>query len=132
VLTALQLTHNIRETQSVLTDVISKRTTFSQPFLSPSDLPANAPQFFLRYQHYMNHLLTYLLTYLLTVCWEWIPAINHPVTNSTQLKEHLCMQLSNTSVFVYLFIHCCITKTTIHLFCVLICHQFQSGQPQYC
>jgi len=52
----------VKHSHFLLSDVISKRTTFSQPFLPPSDPPANAPWFFLRHWRYINHLLTYLLT----------------------------------------------------------------------
>jgi len=51
----------VKPSHFLLSDVISKRTTFSQPFLPPSDPPANAPWFILRYRRYINHLLTYLL-----------------------------------------------------------------------
>jgi len=51
----------VKPSHFLLSDVISKCTTFSQPFLPPSDPPANAPWFFLRYRRYINHLLTYLL-----------------------------------------------------------------------
>jgi len=49
----------VKPIQFLLSDVISKRTTFSQPFRPPSDPPVNAPWFFLRYWCYINHLLTY-------------------------------------------------------------------------
>jgi len=52
----------VKPNQFLLSDVISKRTSFSQPFLPPSDPRANAHWFFLRYRRYINHLLTYLLT----------------------------------------------------------------------
>ena len=52
--------YSVKLSQFSLSDVISKRTTFSQPFPPPSDPPANAPWFFLRYWHYIHHLLTYL------------------------------------------------------------------------
>jgi len=52
----------VKPSQFLLSDVISKRTTFSQPFPPPSHPAANAPLFFLRYRRYINHLRTYLLT----------------------------------------------------------------------
>ena len=61
----------VKPSQLLLSDVITKRTTFSQPFLPPSDRSANAPWFFLRYRRYVNHLLTYLLTYGVWLC-TWI------------------------------------------------------------
>jgi len=51
----------VKRSQFLLSDVISKRTTFSQLFQPPSDPPANASWFFLTYRRYINHLLTYLL-----------------------------------------------------------------------
>jgi len=51
----------VKPSQFLLSDVISKRTTFSQPLTPPSDPPANAPGFFLGYRRYINHLLTYLV-----------------------------------------------------------------------
>jgi len=33
----------VKHSHFLLSDVISKRTTFSQPFPPPSDPPANAP-----------------------------------------------------------------------------------------
>jgi len=54
----------VKPSQFLLSDVISKCTTFSQPFPPlVTRLPgANVPSFFLRYWRYINHLLTYLLT----------------------------------------------------------------------
>ena len=52
----------VKHSHFLLSDVISKRTTFSQPFPPPSD-PLDS---FLRYQRYINHLLTYLLFVAIT------------------------------------------------------------------
>jgi len=58
----------VKPSHFLLSDVISKRITFSQHFLPPTEPPANAPWFFLRYRRYINHLLTYLLSTAKTSC----------------------------------------------------------------
>ena len=80
----------VKPSQFLLSDVISKRTTFSQLFLPPSDPPANKPWFFLRYQCYINHLLTYLCVASAmpdlqlpaqpktTTTASWVVVISHP------------------------------------------------------
>ena len=52
-----------KPSQFLLSDVISKRTIFSQPFPPPSDPPANAPSFFFKISA-LYKSFTYLLTYL--------------------------------------------------------------------
>jgi len=51
----------VKPSHFLLSDVISKRTTFSQPFPPPSDPPANAPWFFFKISA-LYKSFTYLLT----------------------------------------------------------------------
>jgi len=68
----------VKPSQFSLSDVISKSTNFSRPFLPPSHLPTKALWFFLRYLCDINHLVTYLLLWYCnfmycTVSSIWIP-----------------------------------------------------------
>jgi len=77
----------VKPSQFSLSDVISKRTTFSQPFPPPSDPPANAPWFFVKHWLYINLLLACLLTYLSGVKCQWFAYDPADVTSVTTITS---------------------------------------------
>jgi len=87
----------VKHSHFLLSDVISKRITFSQPFPPPSDPPANAPSFFFKisalYKSF-TYLLTYLLIELKWILKYFIRCRLSRLTSQPRYGEMQCIELT--------------------------------------